>query len=132
MLDLVRLAVGHDDVGHLVEDRGDQVRDALARVLVVPVGVDEDVGAHLQGLQRAVLEGLAQTHVAGVVDEVAHPEAAGHLHRGVGAPVVDDQVLDLVDARDLLRHLLEHQREGLLLVETRDLDHEFHRRDKAT
>ena len=100
VLDEVDLAVGDDDVGPPLDDRPDEVGDPLLRVLVVAVGVDDDVGAELEGVVDAVLEGAGQPLVAGVPHEVRDAERAGDLDRPVGRAVVDDDDDDLVDALD--------------------------------
>ena len=126
VLDQVHLAVGDDDVGRALDDRPHEVGDALLRVLVVAVGVDDDVGAELQRVVDAVLEGAGQSLVAGVPDEVGHAEGAGDLDRPVGGAVVDDDDDDLVDALDRPRDRLQDRREGLLLVQARHLHDELH------
>src|SRR5690606_17966085 len=65
-------------------------------------------------------------HVAGVADEVPYAVRAGDLDRPVGGTVVDDEDLDLVDPRDLRGDRLEDHRQGLFLVEARDLDKQLH------
>ena len=70
MLDHVHLAVADDDLCLAAQDRLDQVADAVLRVLVVAVGVDHDVRAELECALHAVVEGPAETAVAGVMDEV--------------------------------------------------------------
>ena len=56
-----------------------------------------------------------------MTDEVLHTQLRRHVQRAVARAVVDHQVLDRLDPRDVSRHLLEDQGEGLLLVEARDL-----------
>ena len=122
----MRLPVPDGDLGLAAQDRCDQVADALLRVLVVPVGVDHDVGAELQRPLDAVVERPAEAAVAGVPDEVGDPVMLGDLDGAVGGAVVDDQHDDLVDARDLCGDAGEHQGEGLFLVEARDLNDQTH------
>ena len=93
------LAVGDDDVRRAGDDRLHQLGDLLLGVLVVAVGVDQDVGAELEGPHDAVVEGPAEALVAGVVHELPDPVGLGHLDRAVRRAVVDDQHDDLVDRR---------------------------------
>ena len=67
-------------------------------VLVVGVGVDDDVGAELQAGVEPRLEAGGEALVVGQADDVLDPALAGDLDRAVGAAVVDHQQLDLVDA----------------------------------
>ena len=101
MLDPADLAVADDHVGLAGEDRRHQLRDVGAAVLVVGVGVDDDVGAELQAGVEAGLEAGGEALVVGQPDDVLDPVLAGDLDRAVGRAVVDDQQLDLVDAVDL-------------------------------
>ncbi|OEI68695.1 hypothetical protein Cus16_1802 [Curtobacterium sp. ER1/6] len=55
-------------------------------------------------------------------DEVPDSVGLRDLDRAVGAAVVDDQDLDLVDALDLARDRVDDGGEGVLLVEAGDLD----------
>ena len=127
MLDLVDLSVADHDVGLTLDDRLDQVGDAVLGVLIVAVGVDHDVRTELERPDHAIMERAAETLVAGVVHELAHTVFLGYLDRPVAAPVVDDQDHDLVDPGNLLRDRLQDGRKRLLLIEARDLNDELHR-----
>ena len=98
VLDLGHLAVADHHVGPAGEDRRHQLRDVLAAVLVVGVGVDDHVGAQLQRRIEAGLEGGREPLVVGQPDDVLDPVLARHLDRAVGGAVVDHQPLDLVEA----------------------------------
>ena len=122
VLDQVHLPVGDHDLGLTGDDRLDEIGDALLRVLVVTVGVDHDVGAQFECALHAVVEGAAQSPVACMAHEVGDAHRPRDLDGAVGRTVVDDQHDDLVDARDRCGDRLENQREGLLLVEARNLN----------
>ena len=79
MLHQVDLPVGDDDVGAALHDRPHQVRDPVLRVLVVSVGVDDDVGADLQRVVDPILERAGKPLVAGVAHEVCNAERARDL-----------------------------------------------------
>ena len=98
MVDLVDLAVADDHVGLAGEDRRDQLGDVGAAVLVVGVGVDDDVGAEFQAGVEPGLEAGGQALVVGQADDVLDPALAGDRDGAVGLAVVDHQQLDLVDA----------------------------------
>ena len=63
-------------------------------VLVVGVGVDDDVGAELQAGVEPGLESRRQALVVGQPDDVLDPAFAGDLDRAIGRAVVDDEQLD--------------------------------------
>ena len=126
MLRIRHAAVTHHDVRTAVEDRRHQHGDVRAEVLVVGIGVDDQVGA---GGQRSLQPGLKrrrQPAVAFLPDDVLHAELPRDLSRPIGAAVVDHQILDLVHARQGPRQLSQGQGEGLCLVVARDLDDQFH------
>ena len=103
-----------------------QGSDVRPEVLVVGVGVDDQIGA---GGQRSLQPGLKrrrQPAVAFLPDDVLHAELPRDLSRPIGAAVIDHQVLDLVHARQGPRQLSQGQGEGLFLVVARDLDDQFH------
>ena len=101
-------------------------QDVRAAVLVVGVGVDDDVGAELQRGVQAGLEARGQALVVRQADDVVDAVRAGDLDRAVGGAVVDDEPLDRVEAGDLAREVGERRGEGLLLVQAGDLDDELH------
>ena len=98
VLDLVRLAVADHHVGVAGEDRRHELRDVAAEVLVVGVGVDDDVGAELQRGVEAGLEGRGQAPVVRQPHDVVDAVLARDLHRAVGGAVVDHEPFDLLDA----------------------------------
>ena len=97
MLDGVRAAVADDHVGVPGDDRLDQAQDVRPAVLVVGVGVDDDVGAELQRGVQTGLEARGQALVVRQADDVVDAVRAGDLDRAVGGAVVDDEPLDRVE-----------------------------------
>jgi hypothetical protein len=124
--DLVGLAVADHHVRAPLEDRRHQPGDVGTRVLVVGVGVDDQVGAELEAGVEPGLEARREALVVGQTDDVVDAARARHVHRAVGGAVVYDEPLDGVDARDLARQVLERPGERLLLVEAGNLDDELH------
>ena len=110
-----------------LQQRREQLRDLVARVLVVGVGVDDEVGAALERGVDAGRERRRQPLVAAQPDDVIDAARARDVRRAVARPVVDDQDLDDVDAGDRSRQIGERRRQRLRLVEARDLDDQFHR-----
>jgi hypothetical protein len=91
------LAVADHHLSRSIEDRLHHGRDVAGVVLVVGIGVDDDV--------RAPLDGIAQTGGKGdrepTVDR--HPDhfcacPARHLRGSIGRSVIDYQDLDLINA----------------------------------
>ncbi len=126
VLDRVGLAIRDHDVRLPVDDRLYEVSDALARVLVVAVGIDENVSTELQGPDHAVVERPTEPHVPRVVDDVLDAECPGDLDGPITRAVIDDQKLEFVHPLDVPGHLLEDEGERGLLVEARDLDDYLH------
>ena len=126
VLDLIDPAVADDHVGLAGEDRRDELDDVGAAVLVVGIGVDDDVGAELERGVEARLEGRREALVVGQPDDVVDALLAGDVDGAVGRAVVDDQQLDRVEALDLARQIADRRRQGGLLVEAGDLDDQLH------
>ena len=101
VLDRHHVAVADHHVGVAGDDRRDQRGDVVGRVLVVGVGVHDDVGAELEAGVEAGLEGEGQALVVGELHDVVDAELLGDLDGAVGGAVVDDQPLDRVEARHL-------------------------------
>jgi hypothetical protein len=78
-----------------------RVWDVAARVLVVPVGVHDDVGAPTETLVHAGSECPGQPLVRRQLDDVVHAQGPGNLSRAVGGAVVHHQELDGIEALHL-------------------------------
>jgi hypothetical protein len=126
VLDRVGLAVADDHVGAALDDRGNELGDVVAVVLVVGVGVDDDVGAELQRGVEPRLEAGGQALVVRQLDDVVDAVGARDLDRAVGRAVVDDEPLDRFEAGDLTGEVCQRGGQRLLLVEAGDLDDELH------
>ncbi len=120
------LAVADDDVGRAVEDRPHEARDVGAGVLVVAVGVDDDIGAEPEAGVDAGAEGARQALVVLVADDVVDADLARHRDRAVGRAVVDDEDLDRIDAVDRARNVGDGLRQRRLFIETRNLYDQLH------
>ena len=126
MRDLARLPVADDHVGLPSDDRRDQLGNVRPAILVVAIGVDDDVRTLAQGFLDPARETAREAAIGAVLHDVVDTETPRDLDRAVGRTVVDHEDLDLVDARNAARKIDERLREGLLLVQARYLDDQFH------
>lgn len=124
--DLIALAVADDDIGSFVEDRLDELRDILAVVLVVPIRVDDDIGSEHQAAVEASSERVSQAPVSSEADNMVDTTFLGDFDSSIGAAIIDDQDLDLIDARYLPRYITDRCGERVLFVEARDLNDDLH------
>jgi hypothetical protein len=99
----VRLSIPDHQIGASAQDGFDESRDLVARVLVIGVGINEDISPEGKRLidPRHERDGepLVFTESKDVLD-AEFPCDAGGLVR---APVVDHEHLDAVDPRNLSR-----------------------------
>ncbi len=100
MLDRRDVAVADDDVGLALEQGLEQRRNLVPGVLIVGVGVDDEVGAAFERGVDAGGERRRQALVAAQPDDVIDAGRARDIGRAVARSVVDDQDFDDVDARD--------------------------------
>jgi hypothetical protein len=119
--------VADHHVGPPLDDGGDECCDVGGDVLVVGVGVDDDIGPELERRVDPRLEGGGEPLVVGELDDVVDAVGPRHVDRAVGRAVVDHQPLDLIDTRHMARQVGQRGRELVLFVEARDLDDELHR-----
>jgi hypothetical protein len=126
MRDLFGLPVADNDIGATIENWPDEVRDVGARILIVTVGVDDDICAQAKAGIDAGAEGAGQAAVPRMADVVVDPGRPRDLCGAVGGAVIDHQDLDDIDALDPPRNVRHRLWQRLLLVEARDLDDEFH------
>ena len=94
-----------DDVGLAAEERLEQPRDVAARVLIVGVGVDDEVGAELQAASMPARERRGQALPPAKPEHVSDAVRARDLRRAVRRAVVNHQDLDDVDARHGARQI---------------------------
>ena len=87
------------------EQRREQPAMSRAGVLVVGVGVDDEVGAELERRVDAGHERRGQALAAPEPDDVMDAVRARDLGGAVARPVVDDEHLDDVDAREAPRQI---------------------------
>ncbi len=123
MLDLPHPSVADDHVGLAPEDGTDELRDLAPRVLVVAVGVDDDVGSERERGLEAGFERRRESPAPRGALHVLDPVPLRDFRRSVGRAVVDHQDLDLVEALDRAGDLGEGRGKGLGFVEAGDLDH---------
>ena len=91
VLDLRHLPVADDHIGFAAQDRADKVGDHGLRVLVVAVGVHDDVGTEVQASVYAGLESGGETLVAVVAHDVVNAKFAGDFNGAVCRAIVNDQ-----------------------------------------
>ena len=126
LLDPVGLAVTDHHVRLPTEDRLHEVGDVAPGVLVIGVGVDDDVRPQTQGCIESRLEGRRESFVAAVPDYMLHAELSCCLAGPIGAAVVDHEPFDAVDPVDVRGEVGKRLRQDLLFVVAGDLDYQFH------
>lgn len=113
------------------EHRGGEGGDVAGVVLVIGVGVDDDIGAVVQAGREAAAEGAREAEIAAVADDVIDAVALCDLHGLVGAAVVDDEPFDALEAGHLAGQGVEGEAERGGLVVAGDLDDQLHGRRLA-
>jgi hypothetical protein len=122
----IRLTIPYHHVGATLENRFDNFRDLLAGVLVIGVGINDDIGAELEGGVDPYHERNSQPLVFLEDYDVAHAEFFRKIGSTVRTPVVDDEDLDALDPWNLSREPDQSLLQVLALVKTGDLNDEFH------
>lgn len=76
MFNLVRLPIGDNDVRSAIDNRLHQISNAFLGILVVPVGIYDDIRAQLQRPLHPVAKRDAEASVAAVAHDVLDTELA--------------------------------------------------------
>src|SRR5688500_7403102 len=126
MLYLRDLAVTDHHIGLTLEDRGYKIGDAVLGILVVAVGVDDDIGPQAKTRIKPTLKGSGQALIAVVPHDVVHAKLARDLYGAVGRAVVYNESFEHVDARYRARHISEYKRQRLLFIVAGYLHDNFH------
>ena len=128
VLDFAGLPVADHEVGATLEDRCDEFWNIAAVVLVVPVGIDDDVRTRLQAVVDPRRKCVAEPPIGGKTQDMRDSVFARNLYSAVRAAIVDDHDLDRIDPVDPGRDIFQRGRKRLFLVQARNLDHELHSR----
>ena len=126
MGDVVGLAVSNHDFSFAVDYGSDQPGDVLAAILVIPVGVDDNVRSQPQTGIDAGLKGPGKTFVDPIAHDMVHPGPAGGFKGRVGAAVVNHQDVHLFNALDDPGDVRHGFRQGRCFVVAGNLDKQFH------
>lgn len=113
-------------VGLLVQNRFDQGRDVLGIVLVVRVRVHDHIRPPFQTGVQPSHEGLGQSLVLGVGNDMINAVLAGDGSGVVRGAVIDDQPFHRVKAWNLAWQVSQGNGQGGGFVVAGDLDDEFH------
>ncbi len=119
---LVRRAVADHHVDVTRHDGCHQPFHLASGVLVIRVGVDDDVGPELERCVQPRRERAREPEVHGEAEQIRGAGFAGDVGGAVGRAVVDDQGLDHVDAGQRARQCGQRLGEEPFLVVARDLD----------
>lgn len=116
-----RTAITHAYIDIACEYWCDEPLDIRSFVLVVGVGVDDDVGAEPQrGIETSHV-GDRQTPSARKSNDVMNTKSGCNFARPIVAAVIDDQDLDDIDTWNGTGQFCERLRQLIAFVETRDL-----------
>ena len=126
MLITQRLTVANDQVCLVGKDGGDQLADLAARILVVRVGVDDDVRPEGERKLHTADERARETAVAAVPQDVIRATFQRHVGSVISRTVIYHQYYHFVNPGKLPRDIGKHHRQMPGFVVGRDLDDEFH------
>lgn len=89
------------DIGLFAKYRRGQRRNVIRIVLIVGVGIDDDVRFQMQAGFQASHEGARQALVAGMANHVVDAIFAGDADCVVAAAVINDQPFDAIKSSDI-------------------------------
>ena len=125
VLQLGDVAIADDEIGRAAQQRREQLADIAAGVLIVGVGVDDEIGVLLQRRVDAGHERRRQPLVPRQPHDVMDAVRARDVGGAVLGAVVDDEDLDHVDAGHGRRQVCQRGRQRVGLVQARNLDDQF-------
>ena len=131
MFNLVYLPVADHNIGFVTQDGGEQIGDGVAGVLVVGIGVDDEVGTKPEAGVEAGLKGASQPQVFGMADDVGDVMVARNGRCAIGTPIVNHQRLNHINPRNVRRQIRQRFRQRFRFVITRNLDNQFHCLDSS-
>lgn len=115
----------HHDIGTMFQNGQRQRGYVVGVVLVVGIGIDDDIRPPAQAGIKTCHEAACQTLIAGMPDDMIDTIRPRHRHRVVRAAVVDDQPFDGIKSRHFARQGRKGNGQCVGLVVARDLDDEL-------
>lgn len=94
-------------------------------VLVIGIGVDDDIRATCQTGFDTRREGIGKATIAGMSYDVVNAVFLGDLDRFIRASVIDDQLFDAVEVCDGPRQITQRYRQCFGFVVARNLDNQL-------
>ena len=113
-------------MGTLFENRLNECDNIGTAVLVISIGIDNNIGTEFEAGVKTRFEGMAQTAIFWESDNMIHAMFARDLRRAIRRTIVNDQNLDFVNTGNFARNILNRIWQGLFFVEAGDLDNQFH------
>src|SRR3954454_3158599 len=120
------LTIADDHIDAALKDRSHKLGDVGTAILVVGVGIYNDVGTKRDAAVESGAKGARQTDIDLVAQDVLDPELASDIGSTVARTVIDDQNLDHVDAGNGTRNVPHRFGQGQFLIVTRDLHDQLH------
>ena len=115
-----------DHIRLAIQNRTHQLFDVLAAVLVVCIGVDDNVRTQPQASVQTSHKATCQTLVPPERHDMVKSQFSRPLYRLVPAAVVDDQILNGIDAVNVTGQVIVRQFQCFLLIVTWYLNDQFH------
>ena len=126
MVDLSNRACADRDVGPSGQQRFNELWDVVCTILVVGVGVHNDIracrNACFETGEKRFGKSLVRRQAYDLIDTVRPGDFSGPIP----TTVIDDEPLDAIDVRNLPRQSGQSHWERQLLIVARDLDDKFH------
>jgi len=126
MSDLVWFSIPDDDLGTAQQDRLHKFRDIGSAVLIVTVGVDDDIGSQSQTSIDPGGKSVAKPTISRKAQDMFDAHFPSDFHCSISAAVINHQDFDGIDPDNLTRNVPQCCRKCVLFVETRDLHDELH------
>jgi hypothetical protein len=126
VFDVVDRARADEDDRALFEDRLHQGGNAGSGVLIVGVGVDDHIGAELEGALEPRHECPRQALMVLEHQHMIRAMLAGHGRRAVAAAIVNDEPFHHFETVYRLGQVAQRRRERVGLVETGNLNDQLH------
>lgn len=127
MLDIVDGPAPDDNVGRALDNRRHQFWDVSCIILIVGIGVDNNVRAKPQTTIQAGDKTFGESLVFREPNNMIDAVFKSHPHRIISAPVIDDQPLHHIEPLYRSRQYGQGDGQGFLLIVAGDLDNQlFH------
>jgi len=132
MLDAIDLTIAYDKLGFSIPNRRDDFFNAAPTILIIAIGVHDNICAKLQALIDPDRKGMGQSAIKWQPYDMVNAARPGNFRSPIRTAVIDDQKFDFIEAFYFTRQIPNRKRQCFCFIETRNLNNQLQNQPLTT